>query len=77
MKIKIETDGTIKMLYTETVNISNLGKITEIRRASHVEPTAKMQWTADMGPSGGILMGPFDARSEALDAEREWLEDRL
>lgn len=77
MKIKINPNGTIKMLYTEAIDLNKIGKIIDIHRASHVEPTAEMQWTADMSPSSGNILGPFDTRSEALDAERKWLEDRL
>jgi len=42
-------------------------------RASHVEPDAEGCWWADMGPSGGAVLGPYGSRSEALGAEREWL----
>ena len=77
MKIKINPDGMIEMLYTERINLAAIGTITEIRRASHVEPTAKMQWQADMSLSGGEVLGPYDTRSEALAAEIDWLERRM
>lgn len=32
------------------------------------------QWAADMAPSGGPLLGPFDSRQSALAAEVEWLQ---
>jgi hypothetical protein len=41
-------------------------------RASHVEPDRDGYWWADMGPSGGPVLG----RTEALGAEREWLLER-
>lgn len=44
-----------------------------IARASHVEPNDDAQWTADMSPVGGPVLGPFRLRQEALDAERDWL----
>ena len=31
-------------------------------------------WTADMGPSGGPVLGPFALRAEALAAEYQWIE---
>jgi hypothetical protein len=44
-----------------------------ITRASHVEPDRDGFWWADMGPSGGPVLGPYGSRTEALGAEREWL----
>ncbi|MBL8794615.1 MAG: hypothetical protein JNM56_11980, partial [Planctomycetia bacterium] len=46
-----------------------------IRRASHVEPAAEGSWFADLSPVDGPVLGPFRLRSEALAAERRWLED--
>jgi len=43
-----------------------------ITRASHVEP-APGGWTADMGPVGGPVLGPFPLRDAALGAENDWL----
>lgn len=57
-----------------------------VARASHVEPVRSLlpgaghpatYWTADMSPSGGPVLGPFPFRSDALEAEREWLEANL
>ena len=45
----------------------------QITRASHVEPDAEVDWWADMGPSGGPMLGLFTSRSQALEAERRWL----
>lgn len=44
------------------------------RRASHVEPDGE-NWTADMAPEGGPVLGPFPTRNEALSAERDWLHE--
>lgn len=43
------------------------------KRASHVEPTADNRWTADMGPVGGPVLGPFATHAEAIAAETEYL----
>ena len=47
-----------------------------IIRVSYVEPKGT-QWTADMNPLGGPVLGPFGCRADALQAEREWLKANL
>ena len=64
--------GGVKCIYDETLDLRELGRLS-ITRASHVEPDSDGSWFADMGPSGGPVLGPFRSRSEALAAEREWL----
>jgi hypothetical protein len=46
-------------------------------RASHVEPDAEGYLWADMGPVGGTVLRPYGSRSEALQAERERLDDMV
>ena len=54
-----------------------------VARASHVEPARQESrsgnngWIADLRPSGGPVLGPFDTRGEALAAERKWLDANL
>ena len=76
MLLRVEGDGTVHCLYGEAVDLSVLGSLA-IRRASHVEPDDMGQWWADLSPVGGPILGPFDLRSQALDAERVWLEHWL
>ena len=73
MQLVIQPDGAVRCLYGEELNLKVLGRLS-IRRGSHVEPTDDGQWTADLSPVNGPLLGPFRARSEALSAERKWLE---
>ncbi len=73
MQLVITPEGTIRCLYGETLELSSLGRL-EIARGSHVEPTTDGQWTADLSPVNGPLLGPFAQRSQALEAERNWLE---
>ena len=73
MQILILPDGTAKCLYAEELDLHALGQV-QIRRGSHVEPTPDGQWTADLAPTGGPVLGPFRSRSAALQAERLWLE---
>ncbi len=65
-------DGGVRCIYGEELELHALGKLT-IKRASHVEPDPHGHWHADMGPSGGPVLGPFVSRSDALAAERQWL----
>lgn len=73
MELMITPAATIRCLYDETLDLSSLGT-PQIQRGSHVEPTADGQWTADLSPVSGPLLGPFARRSEALAAEVAWLE---
>ncbi|MFV1967367.1 MAG: hypothetical protein ACC628_18210 [Pirellulaceae bacterium] len=75
--LTVTTEGTIRFTYDDDMaDMRALGKC-QIKRASHVEPTPDGHWTADMAPSGGPVLGPFNLRGDALSAEREWLEDRM
>ena len=73
MQLVIDPIGGVCCVYDEALPLTELGRLT-IARGSHVEPTDAGQWTADLSPVGGPLLGPFATRSTALAAEREWLE---
>lgn len=73
MELLITPEATIRCLYDETLELTALGQL-QIQRGSHVEPTADGQWTVDLSPVNGPLLGPFPRRSEALAAEVTWLE---
>ena len=73
MQLVIEPNGEVRCIYAEVLNLTTLGA-PSIRRASHVEPDQHGRWLADMQPVGGPKLGPFSYRSEALQAERDWLE---
>ena len=72
MELVVDAGGDVRCVYGEELDLRELGKL-QITRASHVEPDADGFWWADMGPSGGPLLGPYGSRSEALVAERGWL----
>jgi hypothetical protein len=74
MQLVIDCHGTVRGVYSEAIDLAQLGELA-IRRASHVEPDASGHWWADLAPVGGPKLGPFDRRSEALAAESKWLED--
>jgi hypothetical protein len=73
MQLVIRPCGKIECVYSEELDLHQLGSLS-IARGSHVEPDATGQWTADLSPVGGPMLGPFSNRSDALAAERQWLE---
>ena len=73
MDLVISPDGTVRAIYAEDIQLTNLGSAV-ISRASHVEPDSQGRWLADLSPVSGPVLGPFNRRSEALAAELDWLE---
>ena len=73
MDLLILSDGTVRAVYTEEIDLGCIGRPV-ITRASHVEPDSTGRWLADLTPVSGPVLGPFDRRSEALEAELSWLE---
>jgi hypothetical protein len=74
MDLLIEPSGTVRCVFGEEIDLGQLGQLS-IRRGSHVEPTSDGQWTADLAPVQGPLLGPFPTRTAALDAEVTWLQE--
>lgn len=73
MIVTINTRGSLAFLWSDDLQtLLSLGT-PAIRRVSNVEPTPDGQWTADLAPVGGPLLGPFPLRINALQAEAEWL----
>lgn len=75
MELVVDAGGSVRCIYDEALDLREIGRL-QITRASHVEPDAEGHWFADMGPSGGPVLGPFRSRSEALEAERDHLLSR-
>ena len=73
MDLVILPDGTVRAVYAEDINLGVLGR-PMITRASHVEPDEQGHWIADLTPVSGPVLGPFCQRSQALKAEKTWLE---
>ena len=74
MDLLIEPSGTVRCVFGEQIDLGQLGRLS-IRRGSHVEPTHDGQWTADLSPVQGPLLGPFPTRTAALNAEVTWLQE--
>lgn len=73
----VGTDGNVRSVYNEDFDLRSLGTV-DIQRASHVEPIEgdeQGRWKADLTPVNGPILQPFDTRSEALEAEAEWLRE--
>jgi hypothetical protein len=73
MHLIVEPTGRIRALYSEEMDLAAFGSL-QITRASLVKPSAEGHWSADLRPVGGPVLGPFDRRSQALQAEQDWLE---
>ena len=73
MKLVVTPGGGVRCLYDEALDLAALGQPI-IRRGSHVEPDEQGRWWADLAPVSGPKLGPYTRRSQALDAERVWLE---
>ena len=73
MHLVIAPGGNLRCVYGEAIDLAALGS-PAITRASHVEPDPQGRWLADLSPITGPTLGPFLLRSEALAAERLWLE---
>ena len=73
MQLLIQPNGDVRCVYDETLDLSAFGDMT-ISRGSHVEPDEAGAWKADLSPVKGPTLGPFLHRSDALAAERHWLE---
>jgi hypothetical protein len=72
MELVITSHGTVRAVYSETIDLHALGRL-DIRRGSHVEPDAQGHWKSDLSPVNGPVLGPFAHRSDALAAEHAWL----
>ena len=76
MDLIIAPGGRMRCLYGELLDLDALGRLA-IRRASHVEPDGRGRWYADLSPVSGPRLGPFARRSDALAAERRWLQEHI
>lgn len=74
LKLVVSDAGNLEFIYSDKLRDLLEEGIGKIGRASYVEPRGT-KWEADLAPVGGPILGPFETRSAALDAELEWLNN--
>ncbi len=73
---ELRCDGTVVGLYTDAIDLRVLGHV-RAERASTVDWDEVAQaWRASIFATGAVL-GPFQRRDEAVDAERRVLAAHL
>lgn len=74
-RISVSPDGVLTFIYKdELLSLHGLGQ-AEVRRASYVEPARDGSgWEVSLWPMGGMFLGIYAKRAEALAAEATWLE---
>ncbi|WP_010583151.1 hypothetical protein [Schlesneria paludicola] len=70
MNLVIHPSGEVTTIYSEVLDLAELGR-RQIARASYVEPDRIGNWWAEI--IDGPRLGPFNLRSQALEAEVKWL----
>ena len=74
MIINVKPGGTTQFIYDDGLKGLLAQGRAEVKRASHVDPgdptkgQDPLRWYADLAPSAGPLLGPFETRQAALDA---------
>ena len=69
-------EGEIRFIHQDDLAEAFQAGKAITRRASHVEP-GKDGWNADLRPVNGPVLGPFNRRDTALQAEDNWLRKQL
>jgi hypothetical protein len=78
--ITISRNGEARFLYDDRLRGLLTHGPASVARAGHVEPGDPRRkqdpasWYSDLKPVGGPVFGPFDRRSQALEAEVEWIQ---
>ena len=76
--IAVSISGEVSFIYDEELEALEKSGASSTSRASNVEPEGDGTWTADFSPIGhNVRLTGFKKRSEALAAEKQWLEDNI
>lgn len=74
--VVIADTGEVRFIYDDDlISVSRQLGAGYTKRASNVDPGQDDMWYADLSPVGGPLLGPYDKRATAIDAEVAWLEE--
>jgi hypothetical protein len=73
---ELRPDGTVVGLYTDAIDLRTLGHVRADRASAVDWDEAAQAWRARIFATGDVL-GPFQRRDEAIDAERRVLAARL
>ena len=75
MDLLIAPDGAIRCISAEEIDLSSFGKLA-IQRASHVESTASGDWTVDLSPVGGPVLGEIEDAHNFAGMRAAWSDAR-
>jgi len=81
--ITVKPDGTIQFIHDDRLRGLLQQGVASLRRVSHVEPgdptkgQNPLEWYTEMLAGGGRVLGPFETRQGALDAEVEWVNTHV
>ncbi len=77
-QIAVSDNGELQFVYSDMLyaTLKDLGD-TKIQRASHVEPLDGENWYATLLDGSKTVLGPFTQRQSALQAEIEYLQERI
>ena len=76
MELIVDSSGLTRCVYSDAIPLQGFGQ-ARIERASNVEPNEQGEWIADLSqsPISGPTLGPFQKRTDAIEAEVQWLRD--
>lgn len=77
MVLTIATTGTVRAVYTEALDLEELGTQHITTHISHVDPDENGRWWVELNPVDGPRLGPFRKKSEAIRAEVAWIEEHV
>lgn len=75
--IAINPEGVATFVWSDELAKLKTEGNCKIERVSNVEPNDQSEWMADMMLISGPILGPFETRQEAIDAELRYIWDNM